>query len=477
VFNLGEIMTHPRTSHDEPLVMLDSGKRPNGALFVLALVQAMLVIDVTVVNVALPLLGTELGLTGSLAGWAIAAYSVPFGGLLLLGGRLADMFGARRMLLVGLVVFGAASLLAGLAIDPVSFLAARGAQGVAAAMLSPAALATLVTTFQGAARHRALAVWGAVGGAGAAVGVLLGGLLAGGPGWRWIFFVNVPVAIVVAIALPFVVAVVQRGDRQKLDVVGALLATLGFASVVAAISVASTLGSGITLALGLIGLALLVAFVLVERRTAQPLIRPGLLRTRAVASGVVLIFSATVLLVGGLFLLSYLLQSGEGWTAVQTGLAMLPVAVAVVVGAHLAGRLVGIVGPRRVAGVSLTVTIAGMIGAALAAGTPDLGAAAVYWTIAGVAIAALGLGAAFVCASTTGLSRVAPEEAGSASGALNSFHELGAGVGVAVMAATLSQGFGFAFFVLAAVALVAGPLSVALLPKGVPATGGASFMH
>jgi EmrB/QacA subfamily drug resistance transporter len=469
------MMSQTHTPHAEaPPQATD--RRSTWALFLLALVQAMLVIDVTVVNVALPVLGRELGIDGSLTAWAIAAYAVPFGGMLMLGGRLSDLFGARRMLLVGLMLFGVASLAAGIATDATLFLVARATQGVGAAVLSPAALSTLVTRFHGPARHRALAVWGAIGGAGAAVGVLLGGLLTAGPGWRWIFFVNVPVAILVAVALPLVVDAMRRDPDKRLDVAGALLATTGFGSVVAAITLSPVYGSGAGLLAGA-GVLLLIGFVLVERRVTQPMVRLGILRSRAVASGTLLMFAAPGFLVGALFLLTFLLQDGQGWSPLETGFAFLPIALGVTVGAHLAGRLVGRIGPRRVAGSALTIAVTGLIAAAVATGVPELGTAAPLGAIAGVAFAGLGLGASFVCATTSALSNVAHEESGSASGLLNSFHELGAGVGVAVLAAVVVEGFGFAFLVLAALALVIGPIAGLLLPKGVPASGGATFVH
>jgi MFS family permease len=205
----------------------------------LCLAQFMLVLDVTVMNVALPQVSAELGLDGRSAAWAIAAYAIAFGGLLLLGGRLADLVGSRRMVLTGLAVFTGASLAAGLADSTAALLAARGVQGAGAALLSPAALSAVVQLFTGPARARALAVWGGVGASGAAVGVLLGGLLVGGPGWRWIFYVNVPVGLLVAAGLPLVVPALRapaNGQRRgRVDVAGAVLATLGMAALVAAI--------------------------------------------------------------------------------------------------------------------------------------------------------------------------------------------------------------------------------------------------
>jgi EmrB/QacA subfamily drug resistance transporter len=443
------------------------------ALVVLCLAQAMLVLDITVVNVALPVMSRELGLTTGLAGWAIAAYAVAFGGLLLLGGRLADVFGTRRMLLAGLAVFTIASLIAGLATTAEWFLAGRALQGVGAALLSPAALATLLHRFEGPARHRALAVWGAVGGGGAALGVLLGGLLTGGPGWRWIFFINVPVGVLVAVAiLAFGIAVPAARRRERVDLVGALLATAGFGSLVAALS-AATMGEALLSAgLAALGAVLLAAFVAVERRAAQPLVRLELVRSRPVATGSLLMLVASGLLVGGLYMFSFGLQAGAGWSPIATGLAFLPISLAVIVGAHVAGRFVGRIGARIVGSLALLVAAIGLGITALATASGGQE----FLAIAGMTVAALGLGAAFVCASTTALSSVAAAEAGAASGLLNSFHELGSAAGVAALGAVAAAGIGLGFQAAAAVAVVAAIIAALAVAPGVASTN-AHFVH
>ena len=443
------------------------------ALVVLCLAQAMLVLDVTVVNVALPVMSQELGLTTALAGWAIAAYAVTFGGLLLLGGRLADVFGTRRMLLTGLAVFTIASLAAGLATSAEWFLAARALQGVGAALLSPAALATLLHRFDGTARHRALAVWGAVGGGGAAAGVLLGGLLAGGPGWRWIFFINVPVGILVAVAiLAFGVAVPVARRRERVDLAGALLATAGIGSLIAALSATTSDVPLLPAGLALVGVVLLGGFVAVERRSSQPLVRLELVRSRPVATGFLLMLVATGLLVGGLFMFSFELQAGAGWSPIATGLAFLPISVAVIAGAHVAGGAVGRVGPRMVGSLALLVAGIGLGTTAAAISMGD----AEFLAIGGMTVAAFGLGAAFVCASTTALSRVAAPEAGAASGLLNSFHELGSAAGVAGLGAIAATSIGLGFQTAAGIAVVAAIVAVIAIAPGVPRTTG-QFMH
>jgi EmrB/QacA subfamily drug resistance transporter len=440
-------------------------------LLVLALAQAMLVIDVTVVNVALPRMSAELGFEPGLAGWAIAAYAVPFGGLLLLGGRLGDLLGTRRMLVIGLLVFTVASLVAALATEPIGLFAARAGQGIGAALLSPAALSTLVRRFDGPARTRALAVWGAVGGAGAAVGVLLGGLLTEGPGWRWIFYLNLPIGVLIAVAIPLLVPA-MKGIAGRADVAGAVAGTLGVASLIVAVSSIGRLDPAVVVVAALLGVALLVGFVLIERRAAHPLIRLGLIRQRTVAAGSMLMFAATALLVGSFFLLTFLLQDGLGWTAAATGLAFLPIAVAVIVGAQGAGHLLATFGPRRIATGGLLIAAAGLAGAALLPG-----AAAI---ITAASIASLGLGAAFVCASTTALSGVAHEESGAASGFLNTWHEFGAAIGVAALGTVVVVPTAMplpGFLAIAIAALVIAALAAVVVPAGKPEGGPVGFSH
>lgn len=461
-------------SHPAPLPhATESGmnSRDRLTLFVLALAQAMLVIDVTVVNVALPRMSAELGIDPGLAGWAIAAYAVPFGGLLLLGGRLGDLLGTRRMLLIGLGVFTLASLVAAIAVEPIGLLVARAAQGVGAALLSPSALSTLVRRFEGRARTRALAVWGAVGGAGAAVSVLLGGLLTEGPGWRWIFYLNLPVGVVIAIAIPVLVAATPR-IAGRADVAGALTGTLGITGLIVALSSLGRVDPVVVVVAAAVGAALLVAFVFIERRAAHPLIRLELIRRPTVATGSMLMLAATALLVGAFFLLSFLLQDGLGWTAAATGFAFLPIAIAVVLGAQVAGHLLPRLGARVIAPAGLIVAAAGF---AVAAFLPDVAS-----VITGASVASLGLGAVFVCASTTALAGVAHEESGAASGFLNTWHEFGAAVGVAALGAatvaTLTAPVP-GFLAVAVGAFVVAVLAAILVPAGKPEGGVAGFVH
>ena len=248
-------------------------------LGLLAVAQAMLVIDVTVVNVALPSIGAELGLDRAALTWVVTAYTLFFGSLLLLGGRLADGFGRRRMFEVGIGTFVTASLASGLAPDGTVLVAARAAQGIGAALMSPAALSIITTTFAGSERTRALGVWAAVAGAGAAIGVALGGVLTSGPGWQWIFFINVPIGIAVALGVTRLVAQTPTSGRPRLDLAGAASVTIMFGALL--IGLINAGDDGWTAPTTVLPLAVAIgaglAFVLFERVVSNPLVRLDLL--------------------------------------------------------------------------------------------------------------------------------------------------------------------------------------------------------
>jgi EmrB/QacA subfamily drug resistance transporter len=460
------------------------------ALVLLCLAQFMVILDITVVNVALPAIGADLSLDRAALTWVVAAYTLCFGGLLLLGGRLADLLGRRRVFLAGLVTFTLASLGAGLAGDGAVLVAARALQGVGAALLSPAALSIVTTMFHGRERYRALGVWGALGGTGAAVGVLLGGVLAACPGWRWVFFVNLPVGLLVAVAVPATVAASPRPAATGVDLPGALTATAAVGLLIYGLVQAGdtgwgTAGTVVPLALGLL---LLGVFVRLERTVAAPLVDLRLLAKRPVAAGFGVMLAASGLLVSGFFLSSLLLQHAMGRSALATGLVFLPVAVATIVGAQAAAHLIGRLGGRPVAAAGFTLAALGM---ALLAGVPAGGDPATD-VLPGFVLAAAGLGAAFVTATTTAMAQVDPRRSGLVSGVVNTAHELGAALGVALVStiagasidsgpaaspAAATAGFGDAFLagaVLASLVAVAAPV---LLPPGRPAGAGPRAAH
>ncbi|MEU4065973.1 MFS transporter [Streptomyces wedmorensis] len=456
-------------------------------LALLCAAQFMLVLDVTVVNVALPAIATDLNLGRTALTWVVTAYTLCFGGLMLLGGRLSDALGARRVLLTGLALFTTASLACGLAPNAAVLLTGRVAQGIAAALLSPAALALVTTTFHGPERPRALGAWAAIGATGSAVGVLLGGALTAGPGWPWIFHLNVPLGVALLATLPRLLPrphddAPPAPTARLLDAPGALLVTAATATLVYGLVRAGDSGWASTATLlTLLGAAVLyAAFAAVERTSRAPLMDLRMLTRRPVVAGSLLMLVATALLISFFFLGSMRLQHVDGLGPFRTGLLFLPIAATTAIGAHLGSRLLATAGPRVCATGGMTLAAAGCLPLAL------LDHAAPWTTLMpALATASLGLGAVFVTATTTALGLVPPHEAGLASGIVNTFHELGGTLGIA-LASTLAlaspslppTGFTTAFTactLLAATTALASPL---LIPRGRPhPPGGAHGLH
>jgi EmrB/QacA subfamily drug resistance transporter len=436
-------------------------------LGLLGIAQLMLILDVTVVTIALPDISTDLGLGRQQLTWVVSGYTLAFGGLLLLGGRAADLFGARRLVVVSLLLFAGASLLGGLAPAGWALLASRVVQGASAAFLSPSALSLVVRSFEGAERDRALGIWSALGGGGAALGVLLGGLLTAGPGWPWVFFVNVPVGLLLALRLHQVLPRDAAGRSPgRLDLAGAALVTAATGTLIYALIQAGDRGwtSAATGLLAAVAAALYLAFVLRVRRAAQPLMDLGLLLRRPMAVGSLLVLVATALMITVFFLGSFYFQRHLGYDALRTGLLFLPVALATMAGATVAGRILARLGPRLLGAAGLVVGGIGMAVAAAADGPAAL--------VAGVGVAAAGTGAVFVVASATALGQVGPHEAGLASGIVSTFHEFGASLGAAVvssiaaasLAGTSAAGVSRGFATAAAVAAVAALVTLAIAP-------------
>ena len=439
----------------------------------LGVAQLMLILDVTVVAIALPHIETDLSMSREALTWTVSAYALAFGGLMLLGGRLADLIGAKRVVLAGLLIFTAASLVTGVAESSGMMLGGRIAQGVGAALLSPAALSLVVTLFAGDERNRALGVWSALGGGGAALGVLLGGLLTAGPGWPWVFYVNVPIGLVIAVALARMLPRQSAAaSRAQLDVLGALLVTASSGALIYAFIRAGDQGwlTATTAWLVLLAAAGYVAFVMWQKRARSPLMDVRLLARRPVATGTFLILVATALMIAVFFLGTFYFQHALGYGALQTGLLFLPVALATMLGANLTGRAIARLGARRLAVMGLLTATIGM---AVPAVSMHPATVAV-----GVAIAAAGTGALFVVASATALGQVAPHEAGVASGIVSTFHEFGAAIGAAVVSSVAAAsldgdtlaGFTNGFVVAAVAAGVAALVAAILTPAPVPAT-------
>lgn len=440
----------------------------------LGVAQLMLILDVTVVAIALPHIETDLGMSREALAWTISAYTLTFGGLMLLGGRLADLIGAKRVVLAGLLIFTAASFVTGVATSPGMLVGGRIAQGVGAALLSPSALAIVMSLFDGDERNRALGVWSALGGGGAALGVLLGGLLTAGPGWPWVFFVNVPIGLVIVVALARMLPTRQAAaPRARLDVLGAVLVTGSSAALIYALINAGDQG-WLTATTGWLVLAAAVgylAFALWQRKARSPLMDVALLVRRPVATGTFLIVMATALMVAVFFLGTFYFQHALGYGALLTGLLFLPVALATMLGANLTGRAIARMGARPLA-------VIGLFTAALGMAAPAVWLNPVAVTV-GVAVAGAGTGALFVVASATALGQVAPHEAGIASGIVSTFHEFGASVGAAVVSSVAAaslvsdtlDGFENGFLVAAAAAGVAGLVAAILTPGRAAVSG------
>ncbi|WP_236003306.1 MFS transporter [Nonomuraea antri] len=453
---------------------IESQARTGVVLAAVAVVQFMVSLDLSVVNVGLPEIAAGLGFGAVGLTWVIHAYALTFGGLLLLGGKAADRYGRRPVLLAGLVLFGLASLAGGFAVEPGHLVAARALQGVGAAALAPAALALLATTFPaGRARVRAFGVWSATNAAGAALGVLIGGLLTEYAGWRWVMFVNVPMAAVaLALAWRGVPARPAPAPGRRPDVVGAVLATAGMSLLVFGIVRTEQYAwtSSVTLATLGGAVALLAAFVLVERTTTrEPLIRLGLFANRSVVGANVYSLLSGAAMAASFYFLSLYLQRVLGNGPALAGLQFLPVALGVIAGSVLAVKLGYRFAPRTLLVAGGLVTASGMAWFGMI--SPDGG---FVTDILGPSIVAgigfgIGLGP-LVALATTG---VAAHESGTASGLLNSSRQLGAALGLAALgsaahqrsgpaatAAALSDGYAFGL-TLGAV-LLAGAVLVAL---------------
>ena len=448
---------------------------PRGLLPVLLVAQLMVILDISAVNVALPELAQDLRIGSSAIGWTITSYSLLFGSLLLLGGRAADLLGRRRVFYAGLTVFTAASLASALAVGSTTLFAARAGQGLGAAMLSPAALSIITASFHGPARGRALGAWGAVGGAGAAVGVLLGGVLTQVADWRAIFYVNLPVAFVVALAGRNVIPVDPRSPRWRgLDLRGALVATASLAALVYALAQAETAGwtSARTLGIGLAGLAGLTAFVLLERDAVEPLLRIERLRDRAVGGGFALMLLASAVMFGTFVLASLSLQTLLDHGPLATGVGFLPFAVAAAAGAHLGAQLVSRFGVRLPMAAAFATAAAG---AALLARV-DGGASYAATVLPGMVAAGFGLGMVMASIGLSVLGGARDDETGMLSGLNTTGHEIGGTLGIAVLVtvatagaadpvgAVGASGIDHAFLAAAAVAGVGSGLALLVLP-------------
>ncbi|TMK40909.1 MAG: MFS transporter [Actinobacteria bacterium] len=404
------------------------------ALALLCTAQFVVVLDASIVNVAMPSIGRALHFDQSSLSWVVNAYVLTFGGFLLLGGRMADLLGRRRVFMTGLIVFAFASLAGGLAQSEAWLIAARAVQGVGAAILSPAALSIVTTTFtEGAERNKALGVWGAVAGSGGAAGVLLGGILTQGLGWEWVLFVNTPIALIAALLVPRLIDESRsEADRRHFDLAGAASVTVGLSVLVYALVDAHNAGWGSLQTVGLIAVAagLLGAFVAIELRAAAPLVPFRIFRQRTVTGA-----DASGLLIGAslfsmFFFISLYMQQVLGYGPLKAGVSYLPLAGTIVLSAGIASQLVTRLGFKP-------VLMAGM--ALVAAGLVWFAQVSTHGSYAGdllgpMLVAGAGLGFSFVPVTIAAVSGVAEREAGLASGLINTAQQIGGALGLAVLA-------------------------------------------
>ncbi|MDF2258919.1 MFS transporter [Streptantibioticus ferralitis] len=443
-----------------------------------AVAQFVFALDMSVVNVALPAIRSALGFAPLDLSWIVHVYALTFGGLLLLGGRACDLYGHRRLFVLGLAVFGLCSLAGGLAQAPWQLIAARAGQGLGAAAAAPAALGMLTTTFpEGPRRVRALGVWSAVNAAGGALGVLAGGLLTEYAGWRWVMLINLPiVAVALALVLAGVPAEARPARRERLDVLGAVLATGGVGLLVFGVvrTDAQGWGSPATLAMLVAAAALLIAFVFAESRAPAPLLRLGLLRSRWVAGANVLVFLAAAGQFTAFYFVSLYLQQVLGMGAAATGAAFLPFSAGLVAGTIIATRVTTARTPRAALVPGALLAAAGLAWFAFIG--PDGG---FLTDVLGPSLmTSIGTGlvlAPVAAAATTG---VAAREAGMASGLFNSSRQLGGCIGLAALAtiaahhtgtatdpAALNDGYALGLAVAAALFVLAAIVAIGVLPR------------
>ncbi len=469
------------------------GSRKWLALAVIVAAQFMVVLDIAIVNVALPSIKTDLHFAEENLQWVVSAYAIVFGGALLLGGRLGDIFGRRRFFIIGLALFTGASLLGGLSWSEGSLIGFRALQGLGGALLAPATLSILMTTFaEGAERNRALGIWGAASGSGAAVGVLLGGFLTSYLSWPWVFFINVPVGLAVIAAAPFVLGE-SRGqhDHRHFDVAGAASVTSGVMMLVYAMTRATQDGWGSrpTLVLLAGSGALIAAFLAIELRSPAPLLPLRIFRLRSVAAA-----NAAAVMIGGIafsqfFLQTLYMQDVLGYSAIRTGVGFATMAFTIIVVSNVAQRLVTRVGARPVLTAGLLLDSASL---AYFTQLPVNGH--YFWNLfPGMLIGGIGLGLSFVPMTIAGLTGVSRADAGVASGLINTSRQVGGAVGLAAVSTIvtsyaqsgsaaavndgLTQGFHAGFLVLSGIALAGAAIAgLMLAPRPEPADV-ATFSH
>ncbi|GAA2129888.1 DHA2 family efflux MFS transporter permease subunit [Nocardioides bigeumensis] len=460
-------------------------RRPWTVLALMLAAQIMVVLDVSVVNVALPSIAADLHLSSSNYQWIVSAYVLLSGGFLLLGGRVADLFDRRRVFLTGLTLFTLGSLTAGFADSALALISARGAQGAGAALLTPAAMSIVMASYTGRQRATALAMWGTVASMGIAAGVLFGGILTTAFAWRAVFFINVPIGVAVAVGVLAKVrfAPTPTASRRQLDLSGAVLLVTGLITLVYAVESTTSHGwtAPHTLAAAGIAFALLAGFVVNERKVESPIVPPTTWRIRSLVSASTVMAGVTGAVVGAIFLSSLYLQQVLGSSPLVTGLQFLPLAAFITLGAAAAAKALPHVGAKKLISLGLVIATAGALVLSLVDSDPSY----VADVLPGFALLGLGVGPMFVAISVAAMGDVAPEQSGLASGLMMTGHEIGAALGVAALTAAAGDittragivaGSQDAFLAVA-IGLVALLVPTFLLPAHDPATTPAAHGH
>ncbi len=414
----------------------ETGARRAGAaaLLLICAGQFMLVLDISIVNVALPTIQRRLGMSQSELQWIVTGYTLTFGGFLLLGGRMADVFGRRRMFMLGLALFASASLVGGLAQSGTMLILSRGVQGLGGAMVSPAALSLLTTTFhEGPERNRAIGVWGAVAASGGAVGVLMGGILTEAVTWRWVFLVNVPVAALVISLAPRVLAEGRGESKHRPDLPGATVVTTGLIALVFGLSQGGqhSFSDPRAWAPLLLAVVLLTVFVAIEQRVPDPLLPFRIFRVSTVVGADLGMLLLAASMFGMVFFLTLYLQRILLLSPIQTGLAWLPMTASIAASAQLATRFVGRIGVKPLFVGGLLLSSGGM---ALLSGVSPHGSYAAD-ALPGLVLISLGMGLAFTTATVAATAGISDSEQGLASGLLVTSQQVGASIGLAVLSA------------------------------------------
>ncbi len=408
--------------------------RPLLVLLLLCSAQFMVVLDFSIVNIALPIIQRELGFSPQNLQWVVTAYSLTFGGFLLLGGRLGDLFGKRRLFIIGLAIFAVTSLLGGIAQSVLWLVVARALQGLGGAIISPTSFSLLTTTFhEGPPRNKALGVVGAVASSGFAAGAILGGVLTAGPGWRWVFFVNVPIALITALCTPLLLRETGKPQgRPQVDIIGAVCVTIGLVALVYTLSQGNEIGwtSLQTLSLLAVGLLFLIVFVIVESRVKAPLIRLSIFRSRTLTGANLVGLLVPGLLGATVFIITLYMQKVLNYDAITTGLAFLPMAFPLMFLSNIVSRFVPLVGVQRLIVGGLLVVALGLL--LLTRISIENNYAATL--LPGTLVIGLGIAPVFTAMAVAATSGINDEEQGLATGLLNTSQQVGSGVVLALIA-------------------------------------------